>query len=112
MVDVVESIEQEMEEPENGIWIAGEDDSWWMMNEARYHFAPKKGLSDTWVLSSISEEELVEVLEEADEEEEIKYLAVDMSEELSEENQKKLNKILEYYHLEEKSDPIVCIYKL
>lgn len=111
VVDIVESIEQEMEEPENGIWIAGEDDSWWMMNEARYHFAPQKGLCDTWVLSSISEEELVEVLEEADEEE-IKYLAVDMSEELSEENQKKLNKILEYYHLEEKSDPIVCIYKL
>ncbi len=80
------------------------------MNEARYHFAPNKGFSDTWVLSKISEEELNDVLEKADEG--IRYLAVDMSEELSEENQKKLNKILEYYHLEEKSDPIVCVYKL
>lgn len=109
-IAVVERIEQEMEEPENGIWIAGGDDSWWLMNEARYHFAPNKGFSDTWVLSKISEEELNDVLEKADEG--IRYLAVDMSEELSEENQKKLNKILEYYHLEEKSDPIVCVYKL
>ncbi len=109
---VVERIEEEIEETENGIWIAGEDDAWWMMNEARYHFAPNKGFCDTWVLSKISEEDLIKILEETNEKGQIKYLAVDMSEEFSEENQQKLKKILEYYQLKEKNDSIVCVYEL
>lgn len=111
-VAVVEKVQQELKETDGGIWIAGEDDSGQIMLETRYHLTPDKEFCDTWVLDKMSEDSISEVLENTEEVEKIKYLAVDATMELSRENQDKLDKILEYYKLERKDDFPVCIYKL
>ena len=113
-VAVVEKIRQEMENTEDGIWITNSNDAGWTINEARYHFTPDYGLEfgRAWILDNVQEETLIEMIEVADAEKKIRYLAVDMSEEFSVENQKKLDKILEYYQIEEQKDFPVCVYKL
>ena len=113
-ITVVEKIRQEMENTEDGIWITNSDDGGWTINETRYHFTPDRGLEFNRALSldNVQEETLIEMIETIDSERKIRYLAVDMSEDLSIENQKKLDKILEYYQIEEKNDFPVCVYKL
>lgn len=113
-IAVVEKIRQEMENTEDGIWITNSDDGGWTINETRYHFTPDRGLefNRAWILDNVQEETLIEMIETSDAERKIRYLAVDMSEDFSIENQKKLDKILEYYQIEEQNDFPVCVYRL